>query len=293
MEYINDRLRDRWPSFWPGRDPEHMFADVRRRLDVAIAHWQLTVTGRIDTGWVSAVLTATDPAGRPVVLKAAPAHEAMRNEALLAAVLTRHVPLIGSRDHGMTLLLEQAQPGDPLARRDWPERTEQTAQLAAEIHALAPPAGLPAYPAVIEQAVKQRRTEGRLLDPAALAAGARAAAALESQPYGICHGDLHAGNVLCHHGDWRVIDGKGWAGPLAFECMEIIEAVFWDPDADHDEVVATWARAAGLSETDVWAGACARAWYQIVSVVSSGPDSLSYARHMLRFALHAATKAGI
>lgn len=38
----------------------------------------------------------------------------------------------------------------------------------------------------------------------------------------LLHGDLHHGNILCHHGDWVIIDPKGIIGDRHFETVQYL-----------------------------------------------------------------------
>jgi streptomycin 6-kinase len=271
MELINDRLKQAWPMRWPERSLEEIEIEVKDNIEAAIEAWELKITGRIDTGWVSVVLEVEDIDGQRLILKAAPIHDGMRREAQLAATLPQHVPLLGERDEGMTLLLERADPGTPLSESSPLIRARECGRAAAAIHAADVDMPLPSYLEAVEKYESKCRDllTSRNIDPQVFALGKAALDELAGSEQGVCHGDLHADNLLLHRDQWMFIDCKGWRGPLAFECMELIDPAtvpgLFDSAPTSDALRASveeWGLGAGISQEEAWTGLAARAWYQ-------------------------------
>jgi streptomycin 6-kinase len=206
--------------------------------------------------------------GTPVVLKVNPGGH--RDAAQLAgepAALafwepTGAVPRVfGSRDSGLTTLLERLVPGTPLETTDmdWEDRLVLLGGLAATLHEASPPSG-------VCVSMSEFTRDWR----AALAREPELLAELDElmgseEDHVLLHADLHGGNVLRHEGGWKVIDPKGVRGDRHADVWALIEPDAPALPAEGDTAVQAarirverYAAAAGLDPRR--AGAWARVW---------------------------------
>jgi streptomycin 6-kinase len=148
--------------------------------------------------------------------------------------------LLGTRDDGLTLLMERLTPGTALDNtgRPFEERLEVLGGLAAQLHARLPaPSGCVSLSDFVADG--RRALAGRpellhqleeLLRP--------------GEDEVLIHADLHGGNVLRHGGRWKVIDPKGVRGDRHADVWALLE-----PDAPAPaEPGAAWARVRRYAE---------------------------------------------
>jgi streptomycin 6-kinase len=199
-----DRLAGRWRRYWPTVDAAGLVADVRKRLDLAAAAWDLSDVRPLDGGVVALVCAATQ-ARRPVILKVNPrGHPDDRQLAREGHALRFWQPtgaaaeLLGERDHGFTLLMERLIPGDPLedASLSREEKLVELGRLAARLHAAGP--APPAFEHLRDFVPEWRAAVPELGD-----------LLIPRDDDVLIHCDLHAGNALQTQTGWKVIDPKG------------------------------------------------------------------------------------
>lgn len=246
-----ERLAAGWRRFWPRADVTWMTSDVAARATGAMVDWGLENVKSLGGGEVALVCTAQQ-GEQEVVLKLQPrGHEeeqSLAGEAIALAVWSGSgaaVPLLGTRDGGLTLLLERLEPGRPLDAVGMAEeeRLRILGTLVARLHApLAPPV------AVTGLAEYCDPWRGPLADdPAALAELDALLAASDDQV--LLHGDLHGGNALEHRGGWVAIDPHAVSGDRHADIWALIDPLSPALRADAEEVtaaVATYADAANL-----------------------------------------------
>lgn len=130
--------------------------------------------------------------------------------------------LVGTRDGGLTLLMERLVPGTALdeSGMGWEERLPVLGALATRLHAHAPPAGrfVPMSDFVADWRVALAGEPGLLGELEELVAPA--------EDDVLIHADLHGGNALLHGADWKVIDPKGVRGDRHADVWTLLE-----PDA--------------------------------------------------------------
>jgi len=201
---------------------------VRRRFTAAVDGWGLRDLRWLGEGFVALVCEATR-GGTPVVLKVNPGghRDAVQLAGEPAALAfwepTGVVPRVfGSRDSGLTTLLERLVPGTPLEGTDidWEDRLVLLGGLAPALHEARPPADL-----CLSMSDFTRDWRGALSgEPELLAELDELIASAEDHV--LLHADLHGGNVLLHGGGWKVIDPKGVRGDRHADIWALIE-----PDA--------------------------------------------------------------
>lgn len=316
-----DVLRRRWAGFWPAADADALAADVRARLDAAVAAWGLDRLEVLPGGHVALVLASERPAlgaaaaeaREAVVLKLNPRDHpdagdlASEGAALAFWTPTGAVPrLLGSRDDGFTLLLERLRPGTTLddAGLSWERRLEETGALAARLHAAGP---APAAPAASPSAAAQPLAsfphvgdgyargwrEALAHDPAALA---ELEALLTPRADDVLlHADLHGGNALDGGDGWRAIDPHAVRGDRHADVWALIDPLAPPLPDDPAEArararadVATYAGAAGLDPARAAAWARLRARAEALAIDAAGsaadPDDRAWAGRLHRFA---------
>jgi streptomycin 6-kinase len=214
-----------WAEYWPERDPQQLAADVGERFLAAVDDWRLGDRRPLGGGAVALVCEAMSD-GRPVVLKVNPrghrdeAQLAVEGDALGFWEPTGAVPqLLGTRDAGLTLLMERLVPGTALDETGvgWEERLPVLGGLAARLHAHAPAAGrfvslsdfvgdwrgaLAGEPALLRELEE-------LVQPA--------------DDDVLIHADLHGGNALRHGADWKIIDPKAVRGDRHADIWTLLE----------------------------------------------------------------------
>lgn len=253
IDLIAPRQIEGWALWWPQRDQDDLVGEVADRIRAACARWDLELEHRFDEGWVCATWATIGADGARSVLKVAPPHSAMRREKALSERLgDLAIPVMASADDGMTLLLERADPGDPLSRVPVAEQISVCAGLAKRVASIPIPSEL--FPSWDVHHLGK-------LDDDLRAICAEMLLALAGSPPVLGHHDLHPGNVLRHRGGWRVIDGKGSVGPVELECLVVIEAAY----AGHDPVDALerWALGLGTSTRSAWAGLACLCAYRL------------------------------
>ena len=177
---------------------------MRDRFAAAVDAWGLRDPRRLGEGFVALVCEATRD-GSPVVLKVNPgghrdAAQLAGEAAALAlwgptgAVATVH----GSRDGGLTTLLERLVPGTPLETTDidWADRLVMLGGLAATLHEAEPPT----EPCVSMSDFTRDWRCALAGEPELLVELDELIAATEDEV--LLHADLHGGNVLSHDGGW-------------------------------------------------------------------------------------------
>ncbi|MBS1883499.1 MAG: phosphotransferase [Actinobacteria bacterium] len=227
--------------------------DVAARAAAATIAWSLEEVEALGGGEVALVCGARQ-GGREVVLKLQPrGHEEERSlagEAVALAVWSgsgASVPLLGSRDAGLTLLLERLQPGRPLdaLRVGGEGRLRTLGALVARLHAHTPSSpvavtGLAEYCRPWRDGLAGDRTALAELD--ALLAG--------SEDEVLLHGDLHGGNALEHRGEWVAIDPHAVSGDRHADIWALIDPLSPVLQASREEVAAAVATYAGAANLD-------------------------------------------
>jgi streptomycin 6-kinase len=201
---------------------------VSERFAAAVDGWGLRDPRWLGGGYVALVFEATRDR-RPVVLKVNPGgHPDAAQLAGEAAALafwepTGAVPKVyGSRDGGLTILLERLVPGTVLERTsiDWDDRLAMLGGLAATLHERRRPADVG-----ISMSEFTRDWRGALAgEPELLAELDELIEPADDDV--LVHADLHGGNVLLHGEDWKVIDPKSVRGDRHADIWALIE-----PDA--------------------------------------------------------------
>lgn len=181
----------------------------------------------------SLALECTAPDGAGVVLKVQfPDHES-EHEAAALARWDGHgaVRLLAHDARRRALLLEQCQPGTPLAGED-PHRALEV--LAGVVHGLSIPAGAPFRTLELEaagweaQLERWRSTSASPVERRLLDAGLRWLEALRATPapkeqHVLVHQDLHAANVLrARREPWLAIDPKPLVAERAFAVAPVV-----------------------------------------------------------------------
>jgi streptomycin 6-kinase len=228
-----------------------MARDVAVRTEAAVNAWGLRELTPLRGGNVALVFAAGD-----VVLKVHPRGHvddeqlAAERAALALWAPTGAVPeLIGSRDGGLTLLMERLVPGTPLDATDvvWEERLEILGALVRRLH-VAP--GQPTVPHIGGAYARDWRRvlgDSPLLDPA--------------DDDVLLHGDLHGGNALRHGSAWRVIDPHAVRGDRHADVWALIDPLA--PAPPDKSTARSWveryATAANLDADRAAAWVCLRA----------------------------------
>jgi streptomycin 6-kinase len=196
-------LVPRWQSYWPETDAAQIASDVRSRLEAAAAAWQLAPLEPLRGGVVALTCASGDRVVK-VVPRGHPEDALMRGE----SIALRHwsasgasVPLLDTRDDGMTLLLPRLRPAAALDEVAYDEQLVVGGRLVAALHAAGPPPE--SLPSIDAYVVPYRAA---LTDPEldALLADSPAPVAV--------HADLHGGNILRDGDRWLAIDPKGVRG---------------------------------------------------------------------------------
>jgi streptomycin 6-kinase len=263
-----------WAEYWPERDPHELAADVRTRFEAALEAWRLSDPRPFPSGAVALVCEVAGAEG-PLALKVNPGGhrdvpwlvgegEALRFWEPTGAVAR----LLGTRDDGLTLLMERLLPGTALddTGRPFEERLEMLGGLAAELHRHVPDRG--GY-----ISLSDFLADGR----AALADRPELLDEIDEllRPGDddvLLHADLHGGNVLRHGDRWKVIDPKGVRGDRHADIWALIE-----PDAPAlPEPRAAWTRvtryaeAAGMDAQRAGAWTRVRAYMEAAQVTDAG-----------------------
>jgi streptomycin 6-kinase len=235
-------LRRRWAGFWPAADTAALAADVRARLDAAVAAWRLRDLEVLPGGHIALVLASGE-----TVLKVNPRDHPDAGDLLAEGdALDWWAPsgavarLLGRRDGGFTLLLERLRPGTPLdaVALPWEERLRVTGTLAARLHAAGPPpATLPHISATYADGWREALAE----QPEELA---ELEALLTPRADDVLlHADLHGGNALRAGDGWRVIDPHAVRGDRHADVWALIDPLA-PPLPDDRGAAAATARAA-------------------------------------------------
>lgn len=254
----------------------------RERLDWAAEHaggpviaWQALREG--GAPWLLELRDAP-----PVVLRvlsdgAEPARESARVETTalrIAAEAGLPVPrvLAEREEEGRALLLIEARSGSSrIPERPGPGRLEALGAIAARVHAVAAPEGLPLRTrpiAGVDFDELRRSAPPQELLVRAEEAVAAAADRIAAAPAGFVHGDLWQGNVL--------FDGDALSAVLDWDCagagpagvdlgsLRCDAAITFGPEAAAG-VLAGWEAAAGRPAEDV-------ALWDVVAALSTPPD---------------------
>ena len=163
--------------------------------------------------------------------------------------------LLGTRDDGLTLLMERLTPGTALddTGRSFEERLDVLGGLAAELHARVPAGGgyismsdfLADGRAALADRPELLEEVDRLLRP--------------GDDDVLIHADLHGGNALRHGNRWKVIDPKGVRGDRHADIWALLE-----PDAPAlPEPGAAWARVTRYAEAAAMDPRRAGAWTRV------------------------------
>ena len=239
-----EELAGHWRHWWPGRDVQAAAADVRRRLDEAVAAWGLEDVEPLPGGVVALVCAAGD-----VVLKVNPIFPGGENIALEARALKRWapsgavVPVLDTRDGDFTVLLERLVPGTTLEAER--RRPEETLEICGEIARRTAAVDAP------RDGFAHLRGERELLARWRAALGGEAGA-LErllaaDDADTVVHGDLHARNVLRHGDGYRLIDPHAYVADRHSEIQPLLDASAEPASAAvYRRWVGRYAAAAGL-----------------------------------------------
>lgn len=287
------RLAERWRQFWPRADVPRMMLDVAARATAAMVAWNLEEVKALGGGEVALVCGARQE-GRGVVLKLQPRGHgeegSLAGEAVALAVWSgsgASVPLLGSRDAGLTLLLERLQPGRPLDALGMggEERLRTLGAMVARLHARTPSSPV----AVIGLAEYCRPwRDGLAGDPTALAELDALLAGSEDEV--LLHGDLHGGNALEHRDRWVAIDPHAVGGDRHADIWALIDPLSPVLQASREGVtaaVATYAGAANLDPVRVarWARMRATAEAALLERIERpSADLRAWAAGLRRFA---------
>jgi streptomycin 6-kinase len=256
---MEEALRDlapRWQRYWPGADVARIVADVRERMTAALAAWDISDAEPL-TGGVGALTLG----GGDVVVKALPRHHpeesAMRGEAEALGHWRgtgAAVPLLGTRDDGMTLLLRRLRPATTLDDLPYDDQLVEAGALIARLHAAGP--APESVPSISEYVAPYRRIADPELDDL-LATSDREV---------VAHADLHGGNVLRDAERWVAIDPKGVRGDPHLDvwlllCPQAPPLPDDDPRAELRRRVEIYCEAAQLDpgRAIAWIGVIARA----------------------------------
>lgn len=256
---MDEALRDlapRWQRYWPAADVDRIVTDVRERMTAALDAWNLSSAAPLGGGVGSLTCAAGDFVVK-VLPRFHPEEEAMHGE---AEALTHWretgacVPLLDSRDGGLTLLLRRLRPATDLDARPYDEQLVVAGTLIARLHAAGlPPESLPPIEVYVEP---YRRAADPGLDEL-LATTEREVAV---------HADLHGGNVLRDGDRWLAIDPKGVCGDPHLDVWLLLcpQAPALPQDDPVDELrrrIRTYCEAAGLDpgRAERWVGVIARA----------------------------------
>jgi streptomycin 6-kinase len=202
MERMLRDLVPRWQRYWPKADAEAIADDVRERLRAAAATWNLERLEPLRGGVVSLTGATADRVIK-VLPRLHPEEALMRGEGIALAHWSGTggaVPLLDTRDDGMTLLLPRLRPAALMDGIDYDEQLTEVGRLVARLHAAGPaPESLPS----IEDYVEAYRpmAEPEVDELLATTEGEVAV-----------HADLHGGNVLRDGDRWVAIDPKGVRG---------------------------------------------------------------------------------
>jgi len=130
--------------------------------------------------------------------------------------------LLGSRDDGLTLLMERLRPGTPLneSGAGWEEQLELLGGLAARLHG----EGEPGHEFISMSDLCADWRGALAGEPGLLAELERLVAWADDEV--LVHAELHGANALLQGAEWRVIDPKGVRGDRHADVWALLE-----PDA--------------------------------------------------------------
>ena len=265
-----------WRAWWP-LQADAIAADVDARLAAAVAAWRLSELEPLTGGEVALVFTAATPDGDAVLKLSprvagatdAPACEGSALELWARAGIAPRV--LGTRDNGLTLLLERVRPGYDLRHADAPEIVRTIGALCPRVHLVVAPGRF------------GRLGEGSEADSWRRAlVGTRELGELErlltpTSDDRLLHTDLHWLNTLRGPDGWLVIDPKPHMGDphadvFAFFDGPPLSAMPTGRRAARDHVgtlTEMYARAAGLDRDRV------HAWIRVRALAIVGQSSAS------------------
>ena len=261
------------------------------------AGWELALGEPYELSY-NHVTRATREDGTAAVLKLfPPAHEGIRTEptALRLAGGDGMVRLLAEDPARGALLLERAEPGEPLTRlaaADDDAATRVAAEVGLRLHRPVPPELTSVFPTVegwAAEAVRKLRDRyaggtGPLpVDVVGRGEREHAELVASSAPPVLLHGDLHHDNVLRSGRGWLAIDPHGVLGEPAYEVGPLLRnpvGLGGRPGirAVLDRRVAILAEAYGVDEERV------RAWgraHNVVSLLWSNEDADAVNPHTL------------
>ena len=168
--------------------------------------------------------------------------------------------LVGTRDGGLTLLMERLAPGTALdeSGMSWEERLPVLGTLARRLHAHAPPGGrfISMSDFVADWRVALAGERGLIDELEELVAPA--------EDDVLIHGDLHGGNALLHGADWKAIDPKGIHADRHADAWTLLEPDAPPLPADPRAATRTaWARVTRYAEAATLDPARAAAWTRV------------------------------
>ena len=218
---------------WEGDSGRRWLAALPRLVAEVAEAWDLEIGPPLEPGgnisWVAPARRRSD--GRDAVLKMQHPHPESEPEALgLAAWAGRGAVLLLAHDaERRALLLERCEPGSALLdERGTLEAVRTGAALGARLHAVAPPAGLPALAVVLDgwaDTLEGQLERTRVIDPAL---GALALDVMRRRPRacrepGLLHGDLNPTNLLAARREpWLAIDPKPMLGDPAYDGPRLV-----------------------------------------------------------------------
>lgn len=230
-----------------GESARQWLAVMPKRLNTLCAHYQLSESSLLEPLTWHVVTTAIDSLGQAKVLKLGMDNDSLKREGLALSAFAGKgaIQLLASGEGH--LLLEYASPGQPLkSSLSVEEILEIYPPLIDALHHV--PSG--EFPHLADWLTALDRITDNRVEPELITLGLylrdNYLRTLECPV--LCHGDLHANNIILSERGWLAIDPKGVIADKAFElsALELFDTVM-----SEQQLIGTLESIASMSKLPV------------------------------------------